>query len=113
MIRWSEVAAQLAAEPQGTLLRVVRHMAENPRDAGLAPALAPPAGQRADFRLGRLYVQDFGSHYDAFLAGEAPAAELPAGAAGGALLGLALARTREAALVGALLAWGACLVRRS
>jgi hypothetical protein len=113
MIRWSEVAATLAAEPNGTRLRVVRHRAENPRDAGLAPALAPPIGQRADFRLGRLYVQDFGSHYEAFLAGEAPAADLPADAAGGALLGLALARTREAALVGALLFWGAGRSRRS
>ncbi len=113
MIRWSEVAAKLEVEPAGTRLRVVRHRAENPRDAGLAPALAAPAGQRADFRLGRLYVQDFGSHYEAYLAGDASAADLPGDVAGGALLGLALARTREAALVGALLFWGACRARRS
>jgi len=125
ILRWTEVAARLADEPAGTLLRVVRHRAENPRDAGLEHALAAPVGQRADYRLGRLFVQDFGSYYDAFLAprprgmnihsaAAAPAeGALPPGLALGALLGLALSRTREGALFGALVAWGVTRARRS
>jgi hypothetical protein len=118
ILRWNEVAARLAAEPAGTLLRVLRHRAENPRDAGLVAALAPPVGQRADYRLGRLYVQDFGGYYDAFLAPHSAVAmsaesALPPALARGALLGLALSRTREGALLGALIAWGTSRARRS
>ena len=125
ILTWNEVAARLAAEPAGTLLRVVRHRAENPRDAGLVQALAAPVGQRADYRLGRLFVQDFGSYYDAFLAprpcgmnfhsaAAVPAeSALPPALALGALLGLALSRTREGTLLGALLAWGTSRARRS
>jgi hypothetical protein len=122
ILRWTEVAARLAAEPAGTLLRVVRHRAENPRDAGLVQALAAPVGQRADYRLGMLFVQDFGSYYDAFLAPRprgmnihSATAEdaLPPGLALGALLGLALSRTREGALLGGLIAVCTSRARRS
>jgi hypothetical protein len=115
--RWHQVADCLAAEPPGTRLRVARHLAEHPGDAGLRPALGLPVGQRGDFRLARLVVQDFGSYYEAFLdapssgspdEGSPAGARSPAGPRGteaagaGALLGLLLGRSREATLLGAL-----------
>jgi hypothetical protein len=114
---WTDVIARLAAEPPGTRLRLPRPLAQHPLDGGLRRGLDLPVGQRADFRLAcgdtTLCVQDFGSHYEAFLeAGAAPAAPAPAdpGALAGALLALLLSGTREAALVGALL--GAAVARR-
>ena len=116
---WTDVAARLAAEPDGTRLRVARPLVQHPLDGGMTRALDLPVGQRADFRLAlgarSLCVQDFGSHYEAFLDGGAEAAVAPegvlaAGAAAGALLALLLGGTREATLVGALL--GAALGRR-
>jgi len=112
MISWTEVAARLADEPEGTRLRLARPLVEHPLDGGLHRALDLPVGQRADFRLGALCVQDFGSHYEAFLFPKAgrDAAPLSPSVAAGALLALLLAGTREATLVGALL--GAALGRR-
>jgi hypothetical protein len=105
MIAWTEIAARLAGEPGGTRLRLARPLVQHPLDGGLRRALDMPVGQRADFRLGSLCVQDFGSHYEAFLMADAPveAAPLTPGAAAGALVALLLAGTREATLVGALL----------
>jgi len=115
---WSDVTARLAAEPEGTRLRLPRPLAQHPLDGGLTRGVDLPVGQRADFRLPcgdrTLCVQDFGTHYEAFLVGAAPpeteGAAVDAGAGAGALVALLLAGTREAALVGALL--GAALGRR-
>jgi hypothetical protein len=116
---WTEVAACLAAEPDGTRLRLRRPLMVHPLDGGLARAHDLPVGQRADFRLalgaGALCVQDFGSHYEAFLCrgDDTPAAAdaLAAAAAAGALVALLVGGTREATLVGAVL--GAALGRRA
>ena len=114
---WTDVAARLAAEPDGTRMRLARPLVQHPLDGGMARALQLPVGQRADFRLPIgahvLFVQDFGSHYEAFLdrgATDDAGTELDPGAAAGALLALLLAGTREATLVGAL--FGAVLGRR-
>jgi hypothetical protein len=119
-LRWTDVAAALDAEPKGTRVRLARALVPHPLDGGLVRALALPVGQRADFRLrvgGRmLLVQDFGSHYEAFLDDREgddpplPGGPLTAGATAGALLALLIGGTREATLVGALL--GAVLTRR-
>jgi hypothetical protein len=105
MIFWIDVAARLADEPDGTRLRLARPLVEHPLDGGLRRALDLPVGQRADFRLGALCVQDFGSHYEAFLYPEAGRCAPPPtpSVAAGALLALLLAGTREATLVGAIL----------
>jgi hypothetical protein len=117
---WSDVQSRLAAEPDGTRLRLPRSQVEHPLDGGLVRAVDLPVGQRADFRTAAgertLCVQDFGSHYEAFFVAPAPAPDLAApvaddpAAAAGALFALLLAGTREATLVGALL--GAALGRR-
>lgn len=112
VFRWADVARHLATEPAGTRFRVARHLAEHPRDAGLRVTLDVPVGQRADFRRQRLCVQDFGTHYEARLEPVAPPAsdalahtnQVVAGAALGSAMGLLLGRTREATVVGALLA---------
>jgi hypothetical protein len=98
VFRWADVADRLAVEPDGTRFRCARHLAEHPRDAGLQPSIALPVGQRADFRLGDLHVQDFGTHYEARVVSHAECMPL------GAALGLLVGRTREAALVGLFLA---------
>lgn len=112
-LRWLDIATGLRAHPRGTRLRLARRLVPHPLDGGLDRGIALPVGQRADFRLRlddqTLCVQDFGSHYEAFLDGhegsEAAAAAdaLGAGAAAGALLALLVGGTREAALIGALL----------
>jgi hypothetical protein len=116
---WSDVTARLAAEPEGTRLRLPRPQVQHPLDGGLRRGVDLPVGQRADFRMAcgerTLCVQDFGSHYEAFF-GATGASSVGAayngepGAATGALCALVLAGTREAVLVGALL--GAALGRR-
>jgi hypothetical protein len=115
---WHDIRARLGAEPEGTRLRLARHLCPHPLDGGLRRGLDLPVGQRADFRLDGarpLCVQDLGSHYEAWLepaaaSAPAPAAAAPVpGAAAGALVALLLAGTREAVLVGALL--GAALAR--
>ena len=118
MIVWTDVAARLAAEPDGTRLRLARPLVQHPLDGGLARAVDLPVGQRADFRLAlgarALRVQDFGSHYEAFLDGGTAVAvaggPVSAAASAGALVALILGGTREATLVGAVL--GAALGRR-
>lgn len=108
---WADVAERLAAEPPGTRFRCARHLAEHPKDAGLAPSVDLPVGQRADFRGGSLRVQDFGTHYEACLdlpaappVSYAPTSAVEAGAALGGLVGLMLGRSRDSTLVGAALA---------
>jgi len=113
---WTDIHDRLAAEPEGTRLRLPRPRVQHPLDGGLSRSIAAPVGQRADFRMtcGEriLHVQDFGSHYEAFFAAAPDGEEAPGDPAActGALVALALAGTREATLVGALL--GAALGRR-
>jgi hypothetical protein len=114
---WTDISARLAAEPDGTRLRLPRSQVEHPLDGGLVRGVDLPVGQRADFHSAdatpRLCVQDFGSHYEAFFAGPAVTAAAggsDAAAAAGALFALLVAGTHEATLVGALL--GAALGRR-
>ncbi len=118
---WTDVAARLADEPEGTRLRLPRPQVQHPLDGGLRRGVDLPVGQRADFRMDcgdrTLCVQDFGTHYEAYLEPRAAAEPEDAarppddpGACAGALLALLVAGTREAALVGALL--GAALGRR-
>src|SRR5262249_23561714 len=76
---WTDVTARLAAEPRGTRLRLPRPPVEPPLDGGLRRGVDLPVGQRADFRLPlgdrTLCVQDFGSHYEAFLSEAAVVAD--------------------------------------
>lgn len=115
---WNDIAQQLATEPDGTTMIVYPYQVEPPKDAGMLPSLGVPAGQRSDYRLDfeggvRLVVSDFGQHYHAMLQRPAAIAALEAvlrdspgsTVAGmtalGALVGLALGRSAEAALAGA------------
>jgi hypothetical protein len=111
VMTWTQVAEALASRPAGARVRVRRPEVEHPLDAGLRLTLGTPVGQRADFMRERLHVQDFGTHYEARLVDGAAAssAPIPPAAAAGALLGLLLCGTREAALVVALL--GAATLR--
>lgn len=116
--QWSEVALVLLAEPAGTIIRVPRHLAEHPLDAGLRPALGLPQGQRADFRLRldrdrALHVRDFGAFYEAHIdetdpehgtllraLRDAPGAGVTGTAVLGGLLGLLLGRSPRALVAG-------------
>jgi hypothetical protein len=118
-LSWTAIGEHLAAEPEGTRLRLPRPLVPHPLDGGLERGVDLPVGQRADFRLACgervLCVQDFGSHYEAFFApeGATTAESAPprdACATAGALVALILTGKREATLVGALL--GAALGRR-
>jgi hypothetical protein len=115
--RWLAVGKQLLDARPGTTARLRPYQVEHPRDAGMQLAVALPLGQRAAYRLALspqqdLVVSDFITHYDARLEArvistvEAALREQPATSAmqmicGGALVGLALGRSKEGALVGA------------
>lgn len=115
-LSWSDIGDRLAGEPEGTRLRLARPLVQHPLDGGLDRAVDLPVGQRADFRLAcgerTLCVQDFGTHYEAFIAPHAeadpPRDEL--GAAMGALVALILTGQREATLVGGIV--GAAIGKR-
>lgn len=125
-VRWSEVAAHLANQPAGSVLRLPRARVDHPRDGGLSLALAARWGQRADYRRdlgdGRdLVVAELAEHYEASLAlrpqfadfervlAETPGSAVAGLVAAGALLGLALGRSNESAVVGALIGGAAAL----
>lgn len=115
---WQAIATQLAAHPWGTTLRIEKHRVQHPRDAGMKPSTGLPVGQRQDWRVsypvcGGLHVRDFGDHYSAHLDRVNPncdpighvvsdTPQIAGGLALGALLGLALGKSKEAALVGAM-----------
>lgn len=115
---WSAIAKYLAAQPHGTIVRVEKHHAQHPRDAGMKPSMGLPVGQNSDWRqaypkCGGLHVRDFGPFYSAHLDRVNPKCDpvghvmsdtpqIVSGAALGALAGLALGKSKEAALVGAL-----------
>ncbi|HJK92322.1 MAG TPA: hypothetical protein RMH85_01285 [Polyangiaceae bacterium LLY-WYZ-15_(1-7)] len=118
---WDMVAAQLHFLPRGQFVRVEKRCVTHPLDAGFRKTLGLPRGQRADFRLELancvgLHVQDFGSHYEAHLDQVDPACDVAEhlrrdapgtyvlGAVGlGALIGLAIGQSKEAALAGSVL----------
>jgi hypothetical protein len=116
--RWLEVAKQLQAAAPGTVARFRPAQVEHPRAGGMRVAVALPFNQRADYRLAvapgqDLVVADFGTHYEAHLEiREAPPTfeetlrTKPGTSAaqmvfGGALLGLAIGRSKEGAIAGA------------
>ena len=116
---WREVAAALAAQPAGTLLRVPKHQVEHPSASGLVHSVGLPYGQRADYRLRYsdctgLHVRDFGAHYEAHidqvhpecgvvdhLRRDAPGTYIAAATALGALAGTLLGKKPEAIFAGA------------
>jgi hypothetical protein len=115
---WSDIARHLGAQPYGAVLRVEKYQVQHPRDAGMKPSMGLPLGQRGDWRFpapgcGGLHVRDFLDCYTAHLDRVNPVCDpvghvvsdtpqIAGGLALGALLGLALGKSKEAALVGAL-----------
>lgn len=115
---WSAIANHLATQPHGSVVRVEKYQVEHPRDAGMRPSLGLPVGQCTDWRYkfpscGGLHVRDFGTFYSAHLDRVNPECDpvghvmsdtpqIAGGLALGALIGLALGNSKEAALVGAM-----------
>ena len=115
---WSGIASYLAGQPQSAILRVEKHQVQHPRDAGMRPSVGLTVGQSTDWRYkypscSGLHVRDFGTFYSAHLDRANPECDLlghivsdtpqiAGGLALGALLGLALGKSKEAALVGAM-----------
>ena len=116
---WDQVISHLRSQPVGTLVRFRPHEIQHPRDGGLQPSLAFPIGQRISFQrdidqIHRLVVNDFVSYLEAKLEVrpslpdfesilcETPGTTVSAATAIGALTGLAIGQSKEAALVGAL-----------
>jgi hypothetical protein len=124
ILMWREVIEYLAKQPAGTSVHVESHRVEHPRDGGLGPMMGIPVGQRGDWggllSDGTLVAaRDFGSYYDVKLHARSPASALAMPSdtsesispqamvlgltALGALLGLALGRSKDGVLTGALL----------
>ena len=117
-LRWLGVAAILREQPLGSMIRLSPAHVEHPRDGGMTLAVGLPVGQRADYRLDvgggqDLVVSEFTSAFEAHLevrpvAGDfeaalrnAPGTSVVGMVSAGALLGLALGRSKESALAGA------------
>lgn len=117
-LRWVSVAALLRRQPQGSIVRLPPARVEHPRDAGMALAVGVPLGQRADYRLDvggghDLVVSEFAHGFEARLEvrfaladferalRDAPGTSVVGMIAAGALVGLALGRSKESALAGA------------
>jgi hypothetical protein len=117
-LRWAVVAALLRRQPLGSMVRLPPARVEHPRDGGLRLSFGVPVGQRADYRLDigggqDLVVAEFSHGYEAHLEARPSLADLekalrdtPGGSvigliAAGALVGLALGRSKESALAGA------------
>lgn len=115
---WGRVAALLRGQPQGSIVRLPPARVEHPRDAGMALAVGVPVGQRADYRLDvgggyDLVVSEFAHAFEARLEvrsvladfekalRDAPGSSVVGMIAAGALVGLALGRSKESALAGA------------
>ncbi|MBK8217906.1 MAG: hypothetical protein IPK71_29620 [Myxococcales bacterium] len=117
-LRWVGVAALLRGQPLGSIVRLPPARVEHPRDAGMVLALAVPVGQRADYRLDvgggqDLVVSEFAHGFEARIEvrpaladferalRDAPGSSVVGMIAAGALVGLALGRSKESALAGA------------
>lgn len=117
-LRWPGVAALLRKQLPGSIVRLPPARVEHPSDGGMALAVGLPVGQRADYRLDvgdgqDLVVVEFVDAFEAHLEvrpasldiegrfREAPGASVAGLIAAGALVGLALGRSKESALAGA------------
>lgn len=115
---WLGVAAVLRQHPLGSIVRLPPARVEHPRDAGMALAIGVPIGQRADYRLDvggghDLVVSEFAHGFEARLEvhlalpeferalKETPGSSVVGMIAAGALVGLALGKSKESALAGA------------
>lgn len=116
---WSDVSKILRCEPSGSILRLPKHCLPHPVDDGAIRSVGLPMGQSADFRFRLedctgLHVRDFQTHYEAHidavdpscnliehLRQDAPKTYTGAAAGIGALLGLMIGESKEAALLGA------------
>jgi hypothetical protein len=120
LISWFHVTSFLQAQEPGTHVCLRASQVEHPRDAGMAPALMVPIGQRANYRLDlqesqQLLVLDFTNYYLARIDSidmktrldaarcKTPASSIIGIAALGAMIGLACGRSQEAAFAGAAL----------
>lgn len=127
---WQGILTMLMLQPEGTIARIPATEITHPSGAGLVATLGFPLGQSASFSAplddGRaLWVNDFGSHYEAQLLPhqstfapahvpasggaaiedflrESPGTSFLAATALGALFG-ALTRTKEGTMAGALM----------
>jgi hypothetical protein len=118
-LTWSDVTNQLVEQPQVEFLRVDKRAIAHPRDAGMVRSVGLPVGQLLDWRwpsthCGPVHVREFLTYYTCHLDRANPhcdpvehlAADTPqlvAGAALGALVGIAFGQSKEAGLVGGLL----------
>lgn len=117
-LRWVGVVALLRGQPLGSIVRLPPARVEHPRDAGMVLAIGVPVGQRADYRLDvggghDLVVSEFAHGFEALLEvrpaladferalRDAPGSSVVGMIAAGALVGLALGRSKESALAGA------------
>jgi hypothetical protein len=116
---WRAVAAFLVNQEEGTVMELERWRVEEPRAGGLKATVALPVGQRGEYRLRfsprkTLMVLDLGPSYRAWVEvaqasplenqlRDSPGSTVVGMVAAGALLGLALGRTKDAALTGAAL----------
>src|SRR5689334_8356311 len=117
-LTWSQVASFLAAQPTGSQVQLHIAQIEHPRDAGMHLSIGYPLGQRSEYRVdllggARLAVSDFGHCYLARIEQpttatsletslrETPGASVVGMTALGALLGLLLGQSKDAALAGA------------
>lgn len=118
VLRWTGVAAILRAQPAGSIVRLPPARVEHPRDGGMALAMGMPVGQRANYRLDvgggqDLVVAEFAYGFEARLERrptvadfeavlrDSPGTSVVGLIAAGALVGLALGRSKDSALVGA------------
>jgi len=127
IVGWNEIIAYMWNQPPGSILRIPTIRTEHPRAGGLALTLGLPVGQRATYAGwfadgSMLEVTDFGTYYDVtmhhapppptrvepFLQ-QAPGASVLGLTALGALAGLALGRSGEGAMVGAVIGGAAGL----
>lgn len=115
---WREVAEALKTQALGTKFQVKPSLVRHPLDDGMRHGMGFPTGQRADYKMEiddnhRLVVLDFGTHYLVHLEQvvtrpmfesalqETPGTTVAGMVAVGALIGLALGRSKEGAIAGA------------
>jgi hypothetical protein len=125
-LRWLGVAALLRKQPLGSIVRLPPAHVEHPRDGGMTLAICVPVGARADYRLDAgggqdLVVSELAHGFEAHLElrsaladferalRDAPGSSVVGMIAAGALVGLALGRSKESALAGATIAGLAAL----
>jgi hypothetical protein len=125
-LRWTVVAAILRAQPAGSIAWLPPARVEHPRAAGMTLTMGLPVGQRADYRLDvgggqELVVTEFAHGFEARLdrrptvsdfesvLRNTPGTSVVGLIAAGALIGLALGRSKDSALVGATIGGVAAL----